>query len=90
MYLAAVLINPMEGPACFRREMGDMITIVGKGSSGFQNWALADNFIALDHGGGAVLIDQDPLPSEKGDGGFSEVVYGHKINKSMKMGTLDR
>ena len=90
MHLAPVLIHPVEGPACFRGEMGDMITVVGKGSAGLQYRAFANNFIPFDHGGGAVLIDQNPFPSQQGNGGFGEVVDGHKINKGMKVGTLHR
>ena len=71
MYLAAFIIDTMKGPSCFRREMGDVVTVIGKGSSGFQNRAFADNFIAFDHGCGAVLIDQDPLPPQQGNGGLS-------------------
>jgi len=90
MHLAAVFIHPMEGSACLRRQMGDMVTIVGKGSSGFQYRAFADNFITLDYGGGAILIDQDPLASKQCDGGFSEITDGNKINEGMKVGTLHR
>ena len=79
MHLAPVLIHPVEGPACFRGEMGDMITVVGKRTTGFQNRTFAHNFVALNHGGGAVLIDQDPFPAKQGDGVFGEVVYGDKI-----------
>ena len=88
MHLAAVLIHPMEGSACFRREMGNMVTVVGKRSPRFQNWAFADNFIALDYGGGAILIDEDPLPTQQSDGGFGEVVDSNKINEGMKVCTL--
>ena len=74
MHLAPVLIHAVEGSACFRREMGNVVTVVGKGSAGLQYRAFANNFIPFDHGGGAVLIDQDPLATEQGNGGFGEVV----------------
>ena len=90
MHLAPELIHTVEGSACFRREMGNVVTVVGKGSAGLQYRAFANNFIPFDHGGGAVLIDQDPLATEQGNGGFGEVVDGHKINKGMKVGTLHR
>ena len=71
MHLAPVLIHSVEGSASFRGEMGNVVTVVGKGSAGLQHWAFTNNFVPLDHGGGAVLIDQDPLATEQGNGGFS-------------------
>jgi len=68
--------------------MGDMVAVVRKRATWFEYGAFPDNFISFHHRGGSILVDQNPFTPEQGNGGFGEVVNGHKINEGVEVGTL--
>jgi len=68
--------------------MGDVVAVVRKGAARFEYGAFPNYFISFHHSGSSILIDQYPFAPEQSYGGFGEVMYGHKINEGVKMGTL--
>lgn len=65
-----------------------MVAVVREAPPWLENGTFANNFISFDHGGGAILVGQNPFTPEQGNLGFSKVVNGDKINESVEKGTL--
>ena len=69
--------------------MGYMVAVVGKGTAGFEYGAFSHDLIPLDHGGGTILIDENPLSAQQGNGGLSQVANGHEIYEGMQVSSLN-
>jgi hypothetical protein len=69
--------------------MGYMIAVVGKRTAGLKYGAFSHDLIPLDHGGGAILIDENPFSAQQGNGGLSQVANGHEIYEGMQMTSLN-
>ena len=66
-----------------------MIAVVGKRTAGLEYGAFSHDLIPLDHGGGAILIDENPFSAQQGNGGLSQVANGHEIYEGMQVSSLN-
>ena len=88
MNLVFELIKPVKRTRRFRREVSDMVAVVGKGFSRRDSRGFADYFIPFHNRRGTIHIVEDPFSTHQSNRPVGEIAYADKIDEGVKIDSL--
>ena len=80
------LVDSVKGTAHVGVLAGDVVTVVGEVLAWLQDGSLAHYLVPLDDDFCAVLVLDEPFPSEEAHRTIGKVGYGNEINEGMGLG----